>query len=621
MRDIEGLRDEDRLTDEDEPTLAAAETSARLSRRLVIAFALVVLIPLVSVGFLLYRGRQLVTAANAELSRSHDLGELQSLLLLLNDAETAERGFVITGNLRYLGPWERASTEIPTTIDRLAPVLSDDVRVQVGYEELRVVIRDLMALHERTIAARREQGFVAAAAIVESNLGIAQMDRARELVTGIQAVEFAASEELLLSRRSAARQTAVLAAGGGGLIVLTLLSTFWFIQGEMRRREEAQAALRLQNEQLETARVQLRAILDASSEAMLLVDRDGRFLAVNARYEDFFGLSAGQVVGRLFSDIARDYQSIFADPETLIGAVRGSARDRERIFTLETTVLKPQPRLLLLYSTPVPSTDGLARVFAFRDITRERESERLKSQFVSMVSHELRTPLTSIKGYIDLLLDGESGELSTAQQELLRVVQRNGDRLLLLVSDLLEAARLEAGRLDVRSASVDLVPIVNSVVVEMQVQTRDRQQQVVVELPSVRPVVIGDPDRLHQILMNLVSNASKYSPQGTTIRITAERRGDEMAISVTDQGIGLSADDLHRVFDRFFRAKHSATQHTTGTGLGLYITRSLVELQGGSMSVDSELGVGSTFTFTVPTARTSVGLLPVGGAADPVATQ
>jgi len=447
------------------------------------------------------------------------------------------------------------------------------------------------------------------------------MDRARELVTGIQAVEFAASEQLLLSRRSAARQTAVLAAGGGGLIVLTLLSTFWFIQAETRRREEAQAALRLQNQQLEAARVQLRAILDASSEAMLLVDRDGRFLAVNARYEDFFGLSADQVVGRLFSDIAKDYQHIFADPETLIGAVRGSARDRERIFTIETTVLKPQRRLLLLYSTPVPATDGLARVFAFRDITRERESERLKSQFVSMVSHELRTPLTSVKGYIDLLLDGESGELSAGQQELLHVVQRNTDRLLVLVSDLLEAARLEAGRLDVRTASVDLVPVVNSVVAEMQVQTRERQQQVVVELPSLRPVVIGDPDRLHQILMNLVSNASKYSPIGTTIRITAQRRGDEVAVSVSDQGMGLSADDLHRVFDRFFRAKQPAMLNTTGTGLGLYITRSLVELQGGSMSVDSELGVGSTFTFTVPTARTSVDLSAVGGPAAPVATR
>src|SRR5262249_41901327 len=263
----------------------------------------------------------------------------------------------------------------------------------------------------------------------------------------------------------------------------------------------------------------------------------------------------------------------------------------------------PQQRLLELFSTPVLS-DGqfLGRLYGFRDVTQERELDRMKTEFVSQVSHELRTPLTAIKGFTDLLLDGDAGELNDEQQEYLNIVKSNVDRLVALINDLLDISRIESGRIKLDVTPLDVAAIVGSVVTMMRTLLDGKNQTLTAELPPDLRLARGDHDRVVQVITNPDSNAHKYTPGGGSIRISAENADGMVRIAVTDNGMGIPAEDVPKLFARFFRVDSSITRVIGGTGLGLSIVKSLVELQGGTVSVETELGRGSTFAFTLPIA-------------------
>lgn len=230
-----------------------------------------------------------------------------------------------------------------------------------------------------------------------------------------------------------------------------------------------------------------------------------------------------------------------------------------------------------------------------------QEADRLKTEFVSMVSHELRAPLTSISGYVALLLEGAGGDLNDEQREFLTIVMKNADRLLALINDLLDISRVEAGRIDLHRQVLDLSDAIAGAVALMQPQFEAKQQRVVLELPEELPPVFADADRVAQILTNLLSNASKYTPAGGNIIVRAAPADGSVRVAIQDNGIGLSPAEQAQVFTKFFRARNRLTEQTGGTGLGLAITRSLVELHGGAITVASAPGEGSTFSFTLPT--------------------
>jgi signal transduction histidine kinase len=234
---------------------------------------------------------------------------------------------------------------------------------------------------------------------------------------------------------------------------------------------------------------------------------------------------------------------------------------------------------------------------------RIREVNQLKSEFVSLVSHELRTPLTAISGYLDLLLEAQGGQSTAKRQELLGIVKKNAERLVKLIDDLLDLSRIESGKVELRITAVDIVGVITEVVGLLQPQIEAKAQQLSFDRMLTIPAVAGDAERIRQILINLLSNAHKYTPQGGHIRLTAGVDHGWVRIDVQDNGIGLSPDEQAHLFDRFFRARQPATQGVEGTGLGLSITRLLVEMQGGRLTVSSIPGEGSTFTFTLPVAN------------------
>ncbi len=229
-----------------------------------------------------------------------------------------------------------------------------------------------------------------------------------------------------------------------------------------------------------------------------------------------------------------------------------------------------------------------------------KQANDAKSEFVRTVSHELKIPMTSIKGYTDLLK--MVGPVTEQQDQFIGIIRANVDRMSALVSDLSDISRLETGRLKVDLTVVNLRTRVSEILANLHGQLEAKQQTLAIDLPPDLPLARADEMRLGQIVTALVSNAHKYSPAGTTIQVTAQPEGHMLRLSVTDQGYGMSPADQSRLFSQFFRSEDPHVREQIGWGLSLHITQRLVKLLGGEMAVQSELGQGSTFSFTLPAA-------------------
>ncbi|MGE5251322.1 MAG: ATP-binding protein, partial [Bacteroidota bacterium] len=235
-----------------------------------------------------------------------------------------------------------------------------------------------------------------------------------------------------------------------------------------------------------------------------------------------------------------------------------------------------------------------------------------KSDFVSFVAHELKNPMTSIKGYTELLAGGAVGQVNEMQSSFLNTIRSNVERMSTLVSDLNDNSKIEAGRLRLDYRALEVAGLVEEVSRSTRRQIEDKKQALQVELPASLPVVWADGTRVTQVLTNLVSNANKYTPEGGTITIGAEAGPNQwdpggarqvVHMWVRDNGIGISNEDQPKVFQKFFRSEDLKAREAPGTGLGLNITRSLVEMQGGRIWFESEFRKGTTFHFTIPVAE------------------
>jgi signal transduction histidine kinase len=252
--------------------------------------------------------------------------------------------------------------------------------------------------------------------------------------------------------------------------------------------------------------------------------------------------------------------------------------------------------------------DGGA-VWTLRDITERSRLEQAKSDFVATASHELRSPLTSIKGFIELLQATESENLTPRQLEFIQIALQSTDRLVDLVNDLLDVARIESGQFEIQPRACDLRPTVEEVAALMQARIDDKRQRLVVEIAEPRPPALADPGRVRQIVTNLLTNAHLYTGEHGTITLSLAGDARATRIAVSDSGRGMSAEDVRRIFDRFYRGS-TDERRNPGTGLGLSIVKSLVDLHGGSIDVRSELGRGTTFTVTLPPATGAPSQVP-----------
>lgn len=298
------------------------------------------------------------------------------------------------------------------------------------------------------------------------------------------------------------------------------------------------------------------------------------------------------------------YTSLVAVPlipaDTPIGVLSLYYRDARKLQPSEHELLQTAGRTAAIALQRAMLDERLLK----EEVTRRalEEISHLKTEFVSLVSHELRTPLTSIQGYVKMMLAGHSGELNELQNEFMSTVSRNTDRLIALVNDLLDISKIQSGRLDLVLQPLDIADLFSRELDSLKSLSDDKGVTIVTDIESGVPLVRGDTQRLGQIIANLVSNALKYSPDATTIKLTAHQVDKNVLVKVIDAGMGIAPEERSKLFQMFYRGETDAVRQIRGTGLGLAITKHLVEMHGGKIWVESEKGHGSTFSFTIPIA-------------------
>jgi signal transduction histidine kinase len=372
---------------------------------------------------------------------------------------------------------------------------------------------------------------------------------------------------------------------------------------ELIRDQAERLGVMLRKEQEEASRS--HAILEAVADGVLVTGVDNRISFVNSSTERI--LAIGQT--RLLGNPLDAFGGLFGKSSSMwMETIRHWSEDPSAYQPGDTYAEQLElenERIALVHLAPVIlQNDFLGTVSIFRDITREVEVDRLKSEFVTTVSHELRTPLTAIKGYVDILTMGAAGALEENQLHFLEIVSNNINRLNILVNDLLDISRIEAGRVTLNPQSVNLREIAEDVIADAlrRSQQENKPMAISLDAPAKVAPVMGDGERIRHIMENLVDNAFNYTPLNGNIRINIHQQDGDLQVDVQDNGVGIAPEDQVRVFERFFRGEHPLVLATPGTGLGLPIVRQLVEMHSGHIWMTSTgvPGEGSTFSFTLP---------------------
>jgi two-component system phosphate regulon sensor histidine kinase PhoR len=363
-----------------------------------------------------------------------------------------------------------------------------------------------------------------------------------------------------------------------------------YIRSQRLAREREQAMSDATREAAAQSQAQQQILFDSMAEGLLLLDSDGRIQTANRPFDMLFGHAAdlrGKTIleGLRLHELAELAQQV---------SVEGQVLDREL------RLVRPVERWMQVNGVTISNAaGGRSTLLVFHDLTRLKKLENARTEFVGNVSHELRTPLSLIKGYAETLLSGAKDDPSVAAK-FLQSIDRNADRLRLLIEDLLTISELESGRVSLNLRDVSLSPLIEKVLGDFKSRAQSRGVQFIHQNSTV--IVRADAGRLEQVLGNLVDNAIKYGRTKGVVTVGAKRQDSQAEIWVQDDGPGIPAAALERVFERFFRVDKARSREQGGTGLGLAIVKHLVQSQGGKAWATSELGKGSSFYFTLPLA-------------------
>lgn len=538
--------------------------------------------------------REFASAATlrAAVERSYDTRlRIQSLFSLLQDAETGQRGYIITGDERFLQPYDQALTQLGAQMEDLGALFGDDQAQAVDHLRLSERIARKRQTMRLSIALRETGQAQAAVALVASGQGKAAMDAIRQVVDQMTRREDEHLAKLSASAEARTARTEAMVMLMFLALVAIAFATAFLVWRYLSLRD---ALL----ERLEAVIARHSATLDSAFDGIVTLNPSGSIETMNAAAERMFGWTTGEVARRDVSvlvDLAENGEGAFLDrlgasqgalEAGLLREISGKRRDGD-VFPAE----------VALGAMDLPT--GRHVVAVIRDITERRRVAEMKDAFVSTVSHELRTPLTSIAGSLGLLAGGAAGEIPERAARLIGIAHSNSQRLVRLINDILDVEKLESGQLVLALSSLDLRDIAARAI--GGVRGYADQLGVTLSLSEGDPAPVrGDADRLIQVVTNLLSNAAKFSPAGGEVTVTVNPEARIARLSVADRGPGIPEAFRSRIFGKFAQADSTDTRAKGGTGLGLSIAREIAERHGGRLWFESAEGHGATFHLDLP---------------------
>ncbi len=342
------------------------------------------------------------------------------------------------------------------------------------------------------------------------------------------------------------------------------------------------------------------AILGSMVEGVAVVTGDERIAYCNHAFEQILELPEGSSQGKKLVEALRQVELVNAVRQALPG---GEGEGGEEV-TGEVEVGTVRRRSFSVTAAPVQGVGAKSAVLVLHDITELRRLERVRRDFVANVSHEFKTPLTAIQGFAETLLGGALDDKAN-RARFVEIIREHAQRLTRLTDDLLKLSRIEAGRLELEMRPVHVQALVNGCVETARFKAETKGLRILVDLPDGLPPVWGDGAQLGEVLQNLLDNALQYTPSGGQIVVSARSNGHEITFTVSDTGIGIPESELERIFERFYRVDAARSREAGGTGLGLAIARHIVDAHGGRIWVESVVGQGSKFHFSIASARQS----------------
>ncbi|MHB8710575.1 MAG: sensor histidine kinase [Minisyncoccota bacterium] len=357
------------------------------------------------------------------------------------------------------------------------------------------------------------------------------------------------------------------------------------------------------------AKTHIEVIIENLASGLIEYDDQFTLLRINRAAETLLGVDRTEVVGKQIrpEDANKQHwQGLVSVLYPAPSAVK-KAKDvvaEPAVEANEMVIHYPLERELQIMTVPIPSQTVPKRqgfIKLVRDITREKNISRSKSEFISIAAHQLRTPLSAIKWTLDMVLGGDEGPLGSSQSKLLRSSYETNERMIQLVNDLLNVARIEEGRFGYEFKQADIMTVIQNAVEFVKVTAHEKNVAVSVETPDGKPpLFVFDASKVTLALQNLVDNAVKYTPEGGKVSLKIGVQGDDLEVEVKDTGIGIPKSQVNQLFTKFFRADNALRMQTSGSGMGLYLAKNIAIRHGGSLLVESKEGEGSTFLFRLP---------------------
>jgi len=546
------------------------------------------------------------------LASTNDLtAQENAYLILVNRSDEAER----TDILSEFKPVSAAKSQTVTAVlDLIALKAKHAAPALINAKQLELTKAEFTL--ERTLGITIDQN----RSSVENQDGIADQEVQRSITTAYVLTGLAASFGLLLGstiaysfirRLKKLQEGAVRIASGDFSGKLTDQSHDEI--GQLATAfNEMSVRLKDSYRRLEVERLRDEAILQSMSEGLIAIDEKTNIVLINNRATELLELPKREKLGGV---PVNHVFTIYDDQDKPLPAAQTPA-----IVTLQTRGAvsgvygfhkKNATKILVnVEASPVIANKVVAgAIMTLRDVTKEREVDRMKTEFISLASHQLRTPLSAIKWFDEMLISGDAGVLQPEQLDFAKNIADSTERMIALVNALLNISRIESGRIMVDPKPTDLRELVSGIINDLKAKTEEKQQTLVISVHEELPKINLDPRLIGQVYLNLLTNAVKYTPKGGEISVFISKKDDQIISQVTDNGYGIPRDQQDRVFQKFFRAANAVKVETDGTGLGLYLIKAVIESSGGKIWFESEEGKGTSFWFSIPLS----GMIPKQG--------